>query len=390
MEESKKKEGNESPNIKVPFDPNTITINIVQQSIGQIIDLLTYEDILKPDYQRLPNLWKDKKKSRFIESLILGLPIPLFYFDEGEDKKWRVIDGLQRISTLEHFILGGRDKGKNISGNTKPLVLQELEFLTEYNGLTWDDLHRDIKKRILLSQITINLIGKGTQEQVKYNIFSRINQGSTSLEAQEIRTALFQGYRTVFIENLVSPNSVEGAAFIQATDNSIKKKRQEDLDFATRFLSFYLIDYKNYEPDLDTFLTKGTKLIPENLTEQKKIQYNFVESMNLAFNVFYKDAFRKRLGINDTRKPINKSIFEVMSTVFAKLSDDDRNLIKNNKEQFRNSFIELQREDNYFWNAITASTATRESVNNRHFYFNQMLTKFLNDTKIKNKKLQIA
>ena len=67
--------------------------------------MLEYDEILVPKYQRLPNMWSLKKNCRFIESLMLKLAIRLFYFDEGEDKKWRVVDGLQRISTLEHISL---------------------------------------------------------------------------------------------------------------------------------------------------------------------------------------------------------------------------------------------------------------------------------------------
>lgn len=382
--------GNDEVKIEVPFDPNDITINIVQQSIGQIIELLEYGDILIPKFQRLPNLWSEKKKSRFIESLILGLPIPLFYFDEGEDKKWRVIDGLQRISTLEHFILGNKKNVKNLTGNLEPLVLKNLEFLSEYNGKTWDELHRDIKKRISLSQITINLIGKGTPEFVKYNIFSRINQNSMQLEAQEIRTALFQGYRMDFIEELVKPNSEEGMAFIKATNSSVKATRQGDLDIATRFLAFYILDYKTYEPDLDSFLTKGTKAIPEKSEVQNDIKKRFKDAMDLAFLIFGDDAFRKRTDYSESRKPINKAIFEVISTVFARLTEKEIEIVKNNKENLKSTFLELQKNNKEFWNAITNSTASKENVLTRHTKFISMINNFLNDKISKNKEFQIA
>lgn len=377
--------GNEEVIINVPFNPNDINIKIVQQSIGQLIEKLEYDVILIPEYQRLPNLWNERKKSRFIESLILGLPIPLFYFDEGNDndKKWRVVDGLQRVSTLEHFILTNQKGRKSLSNNSKPLILQDLEFLKEYNGKSWDELHRDIKRRITDNQVTINLIGKGTPNEVKYNIFSRINQGGTPLTAQEIRTALFQGFRINFIESLVSKNTVEAKKFIKATDSSIQSKRQEDLDFATRFISFYLIDYKTYEPDLDSFLTTGTSIIPETLEEQEKIRSAFSKAMLLSFDIFGKDAFRKRVNKYDPRKPINKSLFEVISTTFAKLSSDQLNIIRNHKSDFQLYLIDLQ-QNTSFWNAITSGTATKDNVTTRHSKFNEMIKKFLNDKGTRN------
>lgn len=383
--------GNENVTINVPFNPNDINIKIVQQSIGQIVEKLQYDIILIPKYQRLPNLWSPKKKSRFIESLMLDLPIPLFYFDEGNDndKKWRVVDGLQRISTLEHFILANRKDRINLSGNKAPLILQDLEFLTDYNGKTWDELPRDIKRRITDNQVTINLIGKGTPNQVKYNIFSRINQGGEPLSSQEIRTALFQGFRIDLLESLVSNTTEEGRAFIATTDGSVKSKRQEDLDFITRFISFYLIDYTKYQPDLDTFLTQGTERISENSSKQHVIKTDFLKSMSLSFEVFGKEAFRKRLNHTDSRKPINKSIFEVISSTFAKISDEERMLIQANKDEFRQYFVDLQ-HDKVFWDAITAGTATKESVINRHTKFNEMLNRFINATKSKNQQLQIS
>jgi uncharacterized protein with ParB-like and HNH nuclease domain len=221
-------EGNEDINNEIPFNPNDININIVPRNIGQLVEMLEYDEIIIPKYQRLPNLWNIKMKSRFIESLMLNLPIPLFYFDEGDDKKWRVIDGLQRISTLEHFILAG-EKDDLLSSNQQPFRLEELEFRTEFNGKLWSELPKDIQRRISTNQVTINLIGKGTPDMVKYNIFSRINQGGIRLETQEIRTALFQGYRTDFLEELVSEDTPEGKLFLQATDGSIPSQRQEDL-----------------------------------------------------------------------------------------------------------------------------------------------------------------
>ncbi|MDR0836240.1 MAG: DUF262 domain-containing protein, partial [Tannerella sp.] len=227
-------EGNENVKNEIPFNPNDISISIVPRTIGQIVDMLRYGEILIPYYQRLPNLWSEKKKSRFIESLMLNLPIPLFYFDEVEfekenglkQKKWVVIDGLQRISTLEHFILLNENV-KTISGNNQPLILNDLEFKTEFNQKKWDDLPRDIQRRIENCQVTINLILKGTPEEVKYNIFCRINQGGVELKAQEIRTAIFQGYKIEFVEELISQDTVAGKSFIKATCNSVPNKRQE-------------------------------------------------------------------------------------------------------------------------------------------------------------------
>lgn len=373
IDDIEKEEGNEDIKIEVPFDPSEINIKIVPRNIGQLVELLEDHKILIPKYQRLPNLWSETKKSRFIESLMLDLPIPLFYFDEGDDKKWYVVDGLQRMSTLEHFMLGKGEVGKN---RTK-LKLQNLEFLTEYNEKTWDELHKDIKRRINSNQVTINLIGKGTPDEVKYTIFSRINQGDVPLKAQEIRTALFQGYRVDFLESLISIETESGLLFKKSTGGSVKSRRQEDLDFISRFIAFYLTDFTNYEPDMDRFITLGTKKIPKNESEQDEIRQDFCKSMDILYQIFGLDTFRKRTNINDTRKPINKPLFEVLSVAFAKLSNQSIEKIIMRRSEFIEAFINLQKDNSKFWNAITTGTATKESVVNRNREFNNLLSTFL-------------
>lgn len=356
----------------IPFNPNDIAVNIVPRTIGQIVEMLEYNEIIRPQYQRSPDLWNAKKKSRFIESLMLNLPIPLFYFDEGEDKKWRVIDGLQRVSTLEQFILA--DKGV-LSSIKTPFKLVDLEFRVEFNGCSWADLPKDVQRRILTNQITINLIGKGTPDPVKYNIFSRINQGSVVLNPQEIRTALFQGYRIEFIERLVSDDTVAGYNFLNATAYSISKERQQDLDFITRFLTFYLIDYKNYEPDMDSFLTVGMRAIPNDPLVLKTIENNFTSSMSLSTEVFGRHAFRKLTNTSDKRSPINKSLFEVISVCFAKCSKEQREKIIRDKDKFIECYLNLE-GDLKFWLAISQGTASRERVQERHNAFKNLVETF--------------
>jgi hypothetical protein len=371
-------EGNENVITETPFNPNDISINIVPRTIGQLVDMLRYGEIIIPSYQRLPNLWSEKKKSRFIESLMLNLPIPLFYFDEADDKKWRVIDGLQRISTLEHFIILNDNNSKKqttISGNKQPLILKDLEFKTEYNNKKWTDLPRDIQRRIETNQVTINLIGKGTPEEVKYNIFSRINQGGVELTAQEIRTALFQGYRIEFVEKLISPNTDAGKWFLKATDNSVKSDRQDDLDFATRFLSFYLLEYEKYEPDMDSFMTTGTKSIPKDIEAQNKILSDFQKAMEISHHIFGINAFRKIT--NEQRNRINKPLFEIMSVHFAKLTTTEQAKLLQMKDVVKNDFVIMLQQDANFLSSITTGTATKDSVLKRHKLFKGFLSNFI-------------
>ena len=243
--------GNEVVGIDVPFDPNQINVSSPPMNVGDIIDRLENGEImLDTEFQRLPDLWDNVKKSRFIESLLLKLPIPKFYFDGQDDNKWRVIDGLQRISTFKSFI------------KEKTMRLQGLEFLKEYENKAFDELPRELQRRLKISSVSVHILEKGTPDVVKFLLFSRINQGSLLLTPQEIRHAMHQGKASDLIKELVDKDNEIGQSFIKVTEGKIPTKRMEDSDFAARFVAFYLLSYENYKPDMDSFINAGMSFTP--------------------------------------------------------------------------------------------------------------------------------
>jgi len=356
-------ENDDSVVIEVPFNPTDIKVKTQPLTLGDLIERLEWNEItLHSDFQRLPNLWNNTKKSRLIETILLRLPIPTFYFDGKDDNKWEVIDGLQRISTLRSYVL------------QKSLVLENLEFLKEYNGMAYDKLPRELQRRIKTFPITVYILEKGTPDEVKYNIFSRLNQGGLVLTAQELRNALHQGVPADLIFDLVrgvkddyNPEkepTEEGELFIKVTRGRIPTRRMEDRDFATRFVSFYLIDYNDYTPDMDSFMNKGMKLIGTLTNKQKtKLKNDYKKSMNTVWEIFGKDAFRKRFNLKETRKPINKALFDSLSVNFAKLPEEKCEKLIEKKEIFRSKFIALHNnEDKKFLRSITQGTALKVNV----------------------------
>lgn len=374
-------EGN--PEIIIPFDPNKIRIATYPFTIGQIMDRLENNEIqLNTEFQRLPNLWKNDQKSRLIESILLRLPIPNFYFDGDDDNNWQVVDGLQRIGSLMSFI-----------ENEMPLI--GLQFLKNLEGLTYKQLPRDLQRRIQTFPISVNVIERGTPEQVKYHIFSRINQGGTPLTAQEIRHALHQGNGngSELVEQLVrgedwkDPQGLikmkkatpEGIAFVKATHGTVKKDRMNDREYAARFVSFYLLGYTAYEPDLNSFLNKGmTQVKAIDTLKVKRLKSDFHNAMELSYAVFGDYAFRKQEYKDSSKSPINKALFEVISVSFAKLKVDDREKILKGKNKFATLFRGLFRKaDGIFFDSVSTGTAIKEKVLIRHTEFQKMLQKFL-------------
>lgn len=335
-----------------PFNPTKIDITTKPLTIDLLLKRLKAEPIeidLSPAFQRKGDLWDDKKQSQLIESLLIKFPLPAFYFDGSDNNKWLVVDGLQRLSALRNFVI------------LKKLKLVGLEFLNKLEGSTFDDLPRNLQRQIEEAQITAYIINAGTPEEVKFNIFKRINTGGLILNSQEIRHALNQGIPAKFVEELA--NSTD---FQEATGR-INPDRMLDREFITRFLAFRIKPVSEYKPDLDTYMNQKMgelKLLSED--ERTEIKNSFISSMKLAKEIFGDWAFRKVFDLNERRRPINKALFEVWSVELSRLSEEDRIKLRTRGKEMFNNFIELMNSDEVFVASITSATGDKTRVGYRY------------------------
>ncbi len=354
--------------LEKPFNPAYINIKTSTPSLDILIKRMAQSAIEMDTttyFQRNPNLWDDVKKSQLIESILIRFPLPAFYFDGSDDNKWLVVDGLQRLSSIRHFVL---DKAN-------PLRLTGMEFLTGLDGKTYDQLDLSLQRLIEETPVVVYLINPGTPADVKFNIFKRINTGGLKLEPQEIRHALFQGTPSKFIAELA-----EMEEFRAATTYSIKSHRMLDRDFANRFLAFYVFPYDKYQPDLDTFMSKAmASTVRMSDVELEKIKSDFAASMVLNQEIFGENAFRKIPVNNERRKPMNKALFEVFSVLFSKLGDDDRTKLGKQRATFVRDFTRLlyQDEDNRFFWAVSSATGDRNRVNYRFSKVQELINQHL-------------
>lgn len=343
--------GKSTEEITKPFNPNEIDVDISTVNLGSLIDQLENDEIdLQPDFQRVTDVWDNVKKSRLIESILLGLPLPSFYFSEDPvSQKLSIIDGLQRICAIRDFVLEKEN----------PLKLEGLQFLKNFEGFTFSQLARPEVKRIKSLKITMNTLRKGTPLDVKYIIFQRVNTAGVPLTPQEMRHALNQGPAAIFIKELADMES-----FKKATNYSVESKRMQDRDFVNRFIAFF-IGYQDYMGDLDMFLNDKMGELNKMTSEQRDdIRVSFDKAMKCCYEIFKKDTFRKRYKQEDRRKPISKSVYDTLSVNIAWLSDEERKLLLKNTEAFKAGMIRLF-NDKKFDFSITTGTGKKYNVEQR-------------------------
>ena len=212
-----------------------------------------------------------------------------------------------------------------------------MQYLTDFNGKTFDELPRQYIRRIKESSIVAYTVTQGTPDEVVFNIFQRINTGGIQLNDQEIRQALYSGRGTDLLKELA-----ERKEFQEATQFAVKSERMLDREYVLRFLSFTELDYKKeYKGNIDNFLIKGLKKANNfNESDVERVTEQFIRVMNVCKDVFGKYAFRK-YNKDFRRGPINKAIFEIWAICFSELDYEQLEKIKESKEKFVAEFGEI-------------------------------------------------
>lgn len=381
-----------------PFDPDSISIEPKVVAMDLLLRRLRQGSIrLAPNFQRR-FVWDEERCSQLIESLMLRIPLPMFYVAANDDGSWDVVDGLQRLTTIRDFLLGGEiDKnGKKTVPDATPFALTNLEFWgARFNNKTFAAIEKDqafarIVNNIMETEMRFTVINPGTPEEVKRNIFKRINTGGMPLTAQEIRHALYQGPASDFLMELALNNK-----FLAATDSSIKDSRMAARELILRFLAFYIHDDKQYTDNMDAFLSNTMRVINRapHITDEvmKSIYRNYAvvkirpfskeiltSKFELAMErskIFFKRyAFRKAVP-GYSRTPINKALFESWACIFAEMSAEDFDTLLGKQDFFYSKYLELLREDE-FDRAISRDSSSVISSLNRY----RKLRELINNT----------
>lgn len=333
-----------------PFDPSKIRVTTEPRTIDSLVRRIRHDEIdLAPEFQRRARLWKLHKKGQLIESILLRIPLPVFYVAATEDDMWSVVDGLQRLTTINDFLSDG-------------FKLSGLEYLNQLEGMTFSTLPRAMQRRIEETSLVLNIIQPGTPDEVMINIFRRLNTGGLPLAGQEIRNALYKGPVREFLAAVAASEE-----FLRATDHRVSDARMDAQECVLRFCAFFMDDWRAYERgDLDAYLSEAMKQV-NALTDERRAELaqHFANAMNVAFQIFGTDAFRKRYRPEDTRKPVSKALFEAWSVNIAGLDYDQQVRLTERASVVRKLFMELMTEDRDFEVSISSSTGSVQRVRKR-------------------------
>ena len=258
--------------------------------------------VMEPDFQR-DFIWPEDKQSRLIESVIMRIPLPVFYMAEDDEGRMVVVDGLQRLSTFSRFMR-----------NELKLNLPDR---TELHHKRFSDLPSKLQNRVEDCNLVFYIIDAKVQERARLDIFERVNSGE-ALTRPQMRNSLFMGPGTRFLKT-----ESQTEVFLEATGKSLDSKKMRDREFVNRFCAFQLLDLDEYRGDMDKFLADCLRRM-NRMDEAGLSRLSAEFHRGLANNVmlFDRHAFRKHEPGQERRGVLNASFWDVMSTGLSCYPED--------------------------------------------------------------------
>jgi len=311
------------------------------------------ELVIDPDFQR-HDVWKSRQRSELIESVLMGIPLPVIYLFESKDGKKQVVDGRQRITAIIDFL---NDRFK----------LSDLKILGTLNGYTFSQLEPKLQAMVEDFQLLAYVIQPPTPERVKYDIFDRVNRGGTTLNSQEMRNALYGGPATRLIQKVAS-----SPEFIEATDYGVSTTRMRDRYVALRAMAFTSLfngelsgvarPYE-YRSDIDDFLAWYMSMLNRSLSAKDvdTMAERYIAVFCRIHDTLGPDAFRFE-SVTGKRRPINMPLVETVVYMFSLMPEIG------NVKRFKSAFKRWKRdldETSLFKRGIDSSTsvmARRDAV----------------------------
>lgn len=331
-------EGNLSLAEEIQAARKKVVTDGYDMSLGEILNLYRDGELrIDPVFQRLFR-WDDERKTRFIESIILGIPIPSIFVSQKEDGVWELVDGLQRISTVLQLAGELRGEGAEALG---PLVLNGTRFLPSLYGKRWkesapnagDGLGQALQIEIKRARVRVEILKAESDATAKFELFQRLNTGGVGLSEQEVRNSMAVSINRPFYDWLIELSNDEN--FINTTQQTeTALKAQAGVELVLRFHAFRCVPYQS-GLDVHEYLDQALiQMASDNNFDRNATGEEFTTAFEYINDALGSDAFKRWNGVTFGGKFL-MSVFEVISKGVA----DNLNAIRQMPSQNRNQFI---------------------------------------------------
>lgn len=339
-----------------------VLIQPYDYSVRMLMDMVIEgELILDPDYQRNYR-WPDDKASRFVESILLNIPVPVFYLAEEANGKFSVIDGQQRLTSLFRFMkpdeLAAMFPGKNIS----ELVLKDLKVRAELNGMRFKGLSSVDRSLLAKRPMRCIVVLNESDETLKFEVFERLNSGSASLSEQEVRNCLYRGSFNRLIKKLAGHKPFQELIALPEKASSAMK----DVELVLRFLAYREVDESvkysdSYTEYLNNFMEDNKEISDLRAKQLTSLFEETVEKLHSSLGPGV--AFRRPLDPGNpiaskyAATSINGSIYEAQMIAVSRFVELGTPLPADLRTRILSVF-----SDPDFMNSVLQGTAKRSKV----------------------------
>lgn len=337
-------EDNDDVQNDIPYNVQDIRVDQKMITVYQVEHWIELGMLnLSPEYQR--NLvWDNKRKSALIESLLLRIPIPAFYLDEGEDGIKNVIDGMQRLSTIHDFL---NDK----------FALSRMQYLSGCEKKKFSQLDIKFRSRIEETALAVNILDERCPQMVKFDVFRRVNTGGVPLNPQEIRNIMAKPEVRLLLREMACSKE-----FREATKGKIKDVRMGAQELCLRYLTIlFNYDWENKEFDKYLGLLKmmdSTILDLNTMTsEQRDVILKKFKNVLFQCKIILKELSFCKLDNNK----INKSLFTSWAVALSFLNVENE-VLERKAELIKSVYMKHLSGGSEFYDSITSSTGTKKNV----------------------------
>ena len=363
-------EGDETPEGIENYPLDDLLIRTESRAIQDVLRRIKNKQIdLDPEFQRAFQ-WDEEKQSKLIESVLMRIPLQVFYFAENENGDLVVVDGLQRLTTFRRFY-------------NNELTL-DLKARDQLNGKKFENIDSKLQIRFEDGQVTFYIIGSKVPERVRLDIFERVN-GGTPLTRQQMRHAIYNGESTRLLSRLAGMDlfkTATGGAL--GSDENVRAMK--DREAVNRFLAYFLLGWSQYlDTNYDDFLARALRetndrfrdksMIDDRSAVREKVATAFSASMKMNWQIFGEHAFRKSLVDPEGRRSaFNLALFDAFSTALGHY--DERTLTPAKAKAIHVATTKLLKQKK-FHDAVSFATTKASNVQIRFEMVEKMLEEVL-------------